>query len=85
MFNPSQLEEMAKKIAEVIPQGVGAIPSGIQDQVKVVLARSFEKMDLVSREEFDIQAGVLAKTRQKLEALEKCVAELEASQSKRND
>ncbi|MCF6345239.1 MAG: accessory factor UbiK family protein [Thiomicrorhabdus sp.] len=77
MLNPSQLEEMAKKIAEMIPQGVGNIPSGIKDQVKVVLSRSLEKMDLVSREEFDVQAGVLAKTRQKLEALEKVVSELE--------
>lgn len=77
MLNPSQLEEMAKKIAEIIPQGVGNVPSGIKDQVKVVLSRSLEKMDLVSREEFDIQVAVLAKTRQKLEALEKVVSELE--------
>ncbi|MCF6253859.1 MAG: accessory factor UbiK family protein [Thiomicrorhabdus sp.] len=77
MLNASQLEEMAKKIADVVPQGVGGIPSGVQDQVKVVLARTLEKMDLVSREEFDIQVAVLAKTRQKLEALEKMVADLE--------
>jgi len=77
MLNASQLEEMAKKIADVIPQGVGGVPSGVQAQVKVILARAFEKMDLVSREEFDIQVAVLAKTRQKLENLEKTVAELE--------
>jgi hypothetical protein len=77
MLNSSQLEEMAKKIADVIPQGAGGIPSGIQKQVKVVLTRSLEKMDLVSREEFDIQVAVLAKTRQKLETLEKIVADLE--------
>ncbi len=77
MLNPSQLEEMAKKIAEIIPQGVGNVPSGIKDQVKVILSRSLEKMDLVSREEFDVQVAVLAKTRQKLEALEKVVSELE--------
>ncbi len=77
MLNPSQLEEVAKKIAEMVPQGVGNVPSEVKNQVKVVLSRSLEKMDLVSREEFDIQAGVLAKTRQKLEALEKVVSELE--------
>ena len=77
MLNPSQLEEMAKKIAEIIPQGVGNVPSGIKNQVKVIVSRSLEKMDLVSREEFDIQAAVLAKTRQKIEALEKVVSELE--------
>ena len=79
MLNTRQMEEMAKKIAEVIPQGLGKMPSGVQDQIKAVLSRSFEKMDLVSRQEFDIQMGVLAKTRAKLEALEKVVAALEAS------
>lgn len=79
MLNAIQIEEMAKKIAEVIPQGLGQVPSGVQDQIKSTLSRTFEKMELVSRHEFDIQAGVLAKTRAKLEALEKVVAELEAS------
>lgn len=79
MLNAIQIEEMAKKIAEVIPQGLGQVPSGVQDQIKSTLSRTFEKMELVSRNEFDIQTGVLAKTRAKLEALEKVVAELEAS------
>ncbi len=79
MLNARQMEEMAKKIAEVIPQGLGQMPSGVQDQIKSTLSRTFEKMDLVSRHEFDIQSGVLAKTRAKLESLEKVVAELEAS------
>ncbi|VAW49298.1 hypothetical protein MNBD_GAMMA03-321 [hydrothermal vent metagenome] len=77
MLNPSQLEEMVKKLAEVIPQGMGSVPSNIQDQIRVVLARTLEKIELVSREEFDVQAGVLAKTRQTLDRLEKTVAELE--------
>lgn len=78
MLNVNQLDEMAKKIAGSIPQGVGNLPAGLQDQIKAILARSFEKMDLVSRQEFDVQTAVLAKTRQKLEALEKVVSELES-------
>lgn len=78
MLNVNQLDEMAKKIAGSIPQGVGNLPTGLQDQIKAILARSFEKMDLVSRQEFDVQTAVLAKTRQKLEALEKVVSELES-------
>ena len=77
MLNSIQLEEMAKKIADVIPQGAGGVPSAVQEQVKVILARTLEKIDLVSREEFDIQASVLAKTRLKLEGHEKKVSELE--------
>ena len=77
MLNPSQLESVAKKIAEIIPEGFGEMPAGIQSQVKTVLVSAFDKMELVTREEFDIQSGVLAKTRSKLEQLEKQVAELE--------
>lgn len=77
MLNPSQLESVAKKIAEIIPEGFGEVPSGMQSQVKTVLASAFDKMELVTREEFDIQSAVLAKTRSKLEQLEKQVAELE--------
>jgi BMFP domain-containing protein YqiC len=50
----------------------------IEKNVKAMLAQGFSKLDLVTREEFDIQAQVLAKTRAKLEALEARVTELEA-------
>ncbi|MBQ5949297.1 accessory factor UbiK family protein [Massilia sp. ST3] len=50
----------------------------IERNVKAVMTQGFAKLDLVTREEFDIQAQVLAKTRAKLEALELRVVELEA-------
>lgn len=50
----------------------------IEKNVKAMMSQGFSKLDLVTREEFDIQAQVLAKTRDKLEALELRVAELEA-------
>jgi len=77
MLNPSQLESVAKKIADIIPEGFGEMPSSMQEQFKTVISNTLNKMDLVTREEFDIQAGVLAKTRAKLEQLEKQVAEFE--------
>lgn len=77
MLNPSDLEAIAKKIAELVPQGVGEVPESIQGQVKAVLSSSLAKMDLVTREEFDVQTGVLLKTRAKLEALEKQLADIE--------
>jgi ubiquinone biosynthesis accessory factor UbiK len=49
----------------------------IEKNVKAMLSQGFSKLDLVTREEFDVQAQVLAKTRAKLEALETRVAELE--------
>jgi BMFP domain-containing protein YqiC len=50
----------------------------IEKNVKAMMTQGFAKLDLVTREEFDVQAQVLAKTRSKLEALEARVAELEA-------
>ena len=50
----------------------------IEKNVKSMMSQGFSKLDLVTREEFDVQSQVLAKTRSKLEALEQRVAELEA-------
>ena len=82
MLNPSDLESIAKKIVDVFPPGLGQIPEGVESQVKGILSSSFQKLDLVTREEFDVQSGVLAKTRAKLEKLEKQVSELESKQDK---
>lgn len=50
----------------------------LERNVKAMLTQGFSRLDLVTREEFDVQAQVLAKTRAKLDALEARVAELEA-------
>ncbi|MET3108139.1 BMFP domain-containing protein YqiC [Oxalobacteraceae bacterium GrIS 2.11] len=52
----------------------------LEKNVKSLMTQGFAKLDLVTREEFDIQSQILAKTREKLEALEKRVTELEARQ-----
>jgi BMFP domain-containing protein YqiC len=54
----------------------------VEKNVKAMMSQGFSKLDLVTREEFDIQAQVLAKTRAKLEALEARVTELEAQLKK---
>ncbi|CAN8141905.1 Ubiquinone biosynthesis accessory factor UbiK [uncultured Thiomicrorhabdus sp.] len=77
MFNPAQLEEAAKKLAEAIPPGFAEFPEEGKKQIQLNLQRVLERMDLVSREEFDVQKAVLAKTRARLELLETRVAELE--------
>ena len=77
MVNPSQLEQMAKKIVDIIPEGFAELPESMHSQVKAVLNSGLDKMDLVTREEFDVQTAVLAKTRAKLEQLEKTVADIE--------
>ncbi|MBN2647869.1 MAG: accessory factor UbiK family protein [Thiotrichales bacterium] len=77
MFNPVHLEEFVKKVTDAIPPGLGELPESAKHQLQLNLQRWFEKMDLVSREEFDTQKAVLAKTRAKLEMLEQRLAQLE--------
>lgn len=77
MLNPKQLESLVEKISEVLPEGLSRLPENAQKNLKMTLSSSLQKMDLVSREEFDVQTAVLARTREKLEVLERKVAELE--------
>lgn len=78
MFNPKQIEETVVKLSQAIPSGLGQAPEELKSQFKAILTASFEQMDLVSRDEFDLQSAVLAKTRAKLEAMEKKIEQLES-------
>jgi len=79
MIDPKTIEEFTRRIADALPQGAQVIQQDIEKNVRAVVSSGFEKLDLVSREEFDVQSAVLMRTREKLEALEKQVAALEAS------
>jgi hypothetical protein len=75
MLNTATLDELARKIGRAIE----ASPAkDIEKNVKALLQSSLQRLDLVPREQFEIQAQVLLRTREKLEALEARVAELEA-------
>lgn len=81
MINPQQLEGLARQVLEQIPPQLGQAPEALKAQVKSVLQSALAQMDCVTREEFDTQAAVLAKTRAKLEALEQRLAQWETAQS----
>ena len=72
------LDELAKRIAGLVPGDVSAAREDIQQQIRSVLNTGMQKMDLVTREEFEVQRKILLRTREKLEALE---ARLEQLQS----
>ena len=74
-FNTQTLEDLAARIGKAIQNSSAA---DIEKNVKAMLQGGLARLDLVTREEFDTQARVLAKTREKLERLEARVAELEA-------
>ncbi len=71
------IEEIAEKLSAILPEGVSGVKSDMEANFKAVLQSAFAQMDLVTREEFDVQTQVLNRTRQKLEDLEAKVSELE--------
>jgi hypothetical protein len=74
MLNTATLDELAKKIGEAI----AASPArDVETNIKALLQSSLQRFDLVPREEFELQGQVLRRTREKLEALEARVAQLE--------
>lgn len=77
MINARTLEELAKRIAEAIPPGARTLQQDIEKNIKAGLSSAFSKLNLVTREEFEVQKGVLARTRAKLQMLEAQVAALE--------
>ncbi|MFM2481860.1 ubiquinone biosynthesis accessory factor UbiK [Celerinatantimonas sp. YJH-8] len=78
MLNPNKLEEIAKQIRELVPPGIKSAGDEFERRVKQVLQAKLAQLDMVSRDDFDVQANVLTRTREKLIALEVRVAELEA-------
>lgn len=84
-MNRNSLDELARRLAESVPEGVRAAGADLEKNFRSLLQSGFSRMDLVTREEFEIQAGVLARTREKLEALEARLAELEGARSAGGD
>ena len=77
MIDPKILDELSGKVAQTLPKGLQAMQNDLQHNLRSGLESALARLNLVTREEFDVQAAVLARTREKLEALEKQVAELE--------
>lgn len=70
MFDPKQFDDLTKKLFAALPASLQNFEKDIQLKFKEILQAAFSRMDLVTREEFDVQAKVLARTREKLEALQ---------------
>lgn len=78
MMDKHDIDSLAARLAALVPEGLARAQQDVQANMRDVLAQGLRGLDLVTREEFDVQAQVLAQTRAKLEALERTVGELEA-------
>lgn len=77
MIDPKLLDDLARRIASGVPSGLGLLQDDLRRNLRSSLEAALARMDLITREEFDTQAAVLARTREMLERLERQVAELE--------
>ena len=78
MINQKTFDELARHIIDAIPVGARNLQQDVEKNVRAGINSVFSKFNLVTREEFEVQSAVLARTRLKLEALEAQVAALEA-------
>lgn len=78
-----RIDEIAKRLLAKVPEAARNIQADLEENFRAVLRASLSRLDLVSREEFDVQSKVLERTRSRLEALEVRVQELEAAKSAR--
>lgn len=85
MIDHSTLDEIVRKISSALPDSARSLQQDIEKNIRATMSTMFEKMDLVTREELDVQKAVLARTRAKVDALEQKIAELEEETGQRQD
>jgi BMFP domain-containing protein YqiC len=84
MIDLDQLDELARRLSSLVPPGLrgesaSELRAELQQNFRAVLQTGLSRLDLVTREEFEVQRAVLLRTREKLEHLERTVAELETA------
>lgn len=77
MIDPKRIEDLAGSLAGILPPGLKSLRAELQDNFRAVLHSHLEKLDLVSRERFDVQTDVLSRLQAKLKLLEARVQALE--------
>jgi BMFP domain-containing protein YqiC len=78
MIDLNQLDDLARRLSALVPPGLREGRDELQQNFKAVLQSGLTRLDLVTREEFEVQRAVLLRTREKLEELQRAVADLEA-------
>ncbi len=78
MIDTKKIEQLARQIHESLPKGIRELGDDVEKKIRQTLQAQLTRMDLVNREEFDVQTQVLLRTREKLAALEQRLAALES-------
>ncbi|MCB1725031.1 MAG: accessory factor UbiK family protein [Chromatiaceae bacterium] len=79
MLDPKLFDDLSRRLADGLPRGVQNLQDDVQRNLRAGLESALGRLNLVTREEFEIQRAVLQRTREKLQALEQRLAALEAA------
>ena len=79
-MDPKVIDDLARRLYESVPDSVRGFQADIEQNFKSVLQATLDRLDLVTREEFEVQTGVLERTREKLKVLERRLEDLEAKE-----
>ena len=85
MFDSKSIDDIANRLASAIPPSFNHLKDDMEKNFHAILQSALARLDLVTREEFEVQKAVLAKTRQKLETLEQRIAEIERQMLNQED
>lgn len=77
-MDPRFIDDLARKLSEALPGGIRSLQEDLEGNFKAVLRSALGKLDLVTREEFEVQSAVLARTREKLRDFEARIAVMES-------
>ncbi len=78
MIDAKKIEQLARQVHDSMPKGIRELGDDVEKKIRQTLQAQLTRLDVVNREEFDVQTQVLLRTREKLAALEQRLAELEA-------
>ena len=81
MISASTIDELSQRLAAIVPPGMKEVHEDLGKNFRAILQSGLGKLDLVTREEFDVQRCVLLRTREKIEELERQLAALESALS----
>jgi ubiquinone biosynthesis accessory factor UbiK len=78
LFDSNAFDELSRRLTDAVPESVRAVGRDLESNFKSILQSQLAKLDMVNRQEFDVQAALLARTSERLNALELRLKELEA-------
>lgn len=81
MIDPKTLDELAGRLSQLMPESLTRFQGDVEKNLKAGLQGVFQKMDLVTREEYEVQTLLLQRSRERLAALEARIANLEGNSS----